>query len=130
MGGSFVVELQAFEDKVPNLVSKTIKKVTLDIHAAVSNSTPRDTGRASGNWLCGDGFMPTEVTDNTSIAVSIAKARVALANYEAAGGRPVDMVNNLDYIQALENGHSKQAANGMLQVTLEDFERFVKRAAK
>jgi len=135
----FVLELNAFTDKVlPENLVLFHKKLSLQVLRGVVMRTPVDTGRARGNWQLGVETVPTgEVTDfekpqATSGEAGKKKRRpqfnaVGKATFERglanlAALKPFSVVfitNNVPYIEPLENGHSKQAPNGMVKVTLE-----------
>ncbi|RLE28260.1 MAG: hypothetical protein DRJ65_00085 [Acidobacteria bacterium] len=130
MSGSFELQLKAFEDKVPEVMTKVIKKVGLELYMRIVIKTPVDTGRARGNWLIASGVIPQGVVDTLATAPNVAMALSTLASYDSLSGMSIFIANNLDYINALEHGHSGQAPEGMVQLTLTEFEGIVKKAAK
>jgi hypothetical protein len=94
-------------------VAQVMQKITVDLQANIAQRTPVDTGRARSSWIT--------TVDQPSDDVPP----------EGAGGNPppvpvgsidhkktVFIVSNLDYIEALENGHSQQAPAGMVAVSI------------
>lgn len=117
---SFAIELKAVAKKIPEeaIVAFT-KKVALDALARVVKRTPFKTGRARGNWQLAIGSPGGQTYDATSIAGTISRGNSALASLP-----PFEVIylsNHLPYIERLENGYSKLTPNGMLAVTVAEF---------
>jgi hypothetical protein len=97
------------------------QKVVLQVLSGVVEKTPVDTGRAKGGWQVTinfiDASIPTGVKDKAGGA-TIAAGVAALANLTPFS--VVYISNNVEYIIPLEEGHSTQAPNGMLALTLEE----------
>ena len=111
------------KDKVPAELVKLHKIIVLDALGRVTLKMPVDTGRARGNTQVGIGSPPTGETgrnDPSGAETQAAGAAVVadLQAYEAAY-----VTNNVPYIEALENGHSGQAPQGMFAVTLEELQQ-------
>lgn len=112
----------------PRVVGKQIdqviilvqKKVAFQLLEGIVNMTPVDTGRARGNWMVTIGSPSTEVKTETYDKVgagTIAAGRSTIESLTTLGA--IYLTNNLPYILPLENGSSKQAPGGMVQVTLD-----------
>jgi hypothetical protein len=141
MSGQFTLNLDKWTAKAKGRVELVVKKITFDIFSRVIYRTPVDTGAARMNWLCGVNQIRTETTEATDKGGGQAVAAAA-AVIEAGGvGNVVYMVNNLPYIDALENGRvmpdgtttppwSKQAPNGMLRLTIQQYPGIVAAAAR
>lgn len=99
--------------------------VMLEATRGVVLLTPVLTGRARGNWqLTTEGGQP-EVTEQVDPAGGSTISAIA-GGVDATKGRPFtrhDLVNGLDYIVPLENGHSQQAPNGMVALTVDRLRR-------
>lgn len=83
-------------------------------------------GRSRANWQYGNNVVPNGVinsVDKTG-AATISKLRSQINSAPTASIHW--FANNLDYIQALENGHSRQAPNGMVKITVMEFQRYVR----
>lgn len=104
----------------------------IEIFSSVVKKTPVDTGRARGNWTVSKGSKETGETNRTdkkkygssSAYENTEKKKLGSLN----GDESIYIQNNLPYIKALEYGHSKQAANGMVGVTLANAEMYWKNA--
>ena len=119
--------LRAFQNKVQKFAATlpaeklTIfhRRLALEALGRLVAKTPVDTGRARGGWIVSTGepslWMPGEE--------EVVPPEVVQAKGEKALGSllPFDIVfvsNNVEYIEALERGHSKQAPHGMLAETV------------
>jgi hypothetical protein len=77
------------------------------------------------NWQHGFGSAPTAILEGTSNAAG--QEIRASVNGSPAGGVHY-VVNNLPYAIALENGHSGQAPQGMVGLTVLEFPEIVRQA--
>ena len=115
-------DLKAFSDKLGIDVTTTVKKIGFDLFRRIVQKTPVDTGRARASWtialakpdrtVAAPGLHAEYQTDATGAAAQ--KANSVLASMKAGTYQPVWISNNLPYIEALEKGHSKQAAPGVM----------------
>lgn len=92
----------------------------------LTTKTPVDTGRARGGWQVGIGNAPSEKSDrlDTTGSATISAGSDVISRVTT----PVRVViaNNVEYIEALEHGHSQQAPEGMLGVTVDELGRVFK----
>lgn len=112
-------------------INKVMKKLTLDIVANLVSTpepktgtgTPVDTGWARANWVpqVGTpresvvGSRPTDKdAEEFSTAVQDTEVAKIAIGYRAEMG-PIYISNNVPYIVALNDGHSKQAPAGFVQ---------------
>lgn len=118
------------------------KKVALKLYDSVVRKTPVDTGRARANWQISIGYDETREVDRTdqSSAMKTEEEKLGSVN----GDDKIYIVNNLPYITKLEyggyskdsktgktvNGYSKQAPNGMVGVTMANFQKHIADAIK
>lgn len=96
------------------------RKIIIDLDTRVVLDTPVDTGRARGNWFPSLN-APSDQVDESASDRSGSKA-VGEATSTAQRAKIGDiawLTNNLPYILPLENGHSGQAPDGMVDVNLE-----------
>jgi hypothetical protein len=96
------------------------KKIVLEALRRLAFRTPVDTGRARGNWqvtikMPAQGTLP--LCDKTGDEV-VAKGVAAISLLPP--GQVVWISNNVEYIEFLEEGSSRQAPHGMLRVTVEE----------
>lgn len=101
-------------EKLDIAVEVVARKLTIDAWGKLVKRTPVDTGRARASWaisvsepyagpppLPGQHGMPSE----PGVA-------------EIDGTTAIFITSNLPYMEALENGHSGQAPNGMVRITV------------
>ena len=113
-------EITQFAKSIPGKVTVMQKKVVLEALRRLVQKTPVDTGRARGNWQTTIGSPAEGQLDKKDLEgdSTIVAGLVALA-----GLPPFQVVwisNNIDYIEELEHGHSGQAPEGMLAITIEE----------
>ena len=101
---SFDGDIAEFEAKVRRKAVAVYQLSTFEVFNRLVKRTPVDTGRLRGNWKM------TPVTFNL-------------------GGNTL-ISNDLPYAGAIEDGHSKQAPNGMVRITALEFKRIVKEFVK
>lgn len=125
----FSLDVAKWAEKAKGNMDQVVRKVCLDLFSRVIFRTPVDEGRARGNWQCAIGDIPDGVleVDDKSGAVTMSKASAVIAQVKA--GDVVYLVNNVPYIGPLERGHSTQAPNGMIGVTLTEYPGIVQQAA-
>lgn len=143
--GNFELDIQKFVDKAKGNVTLVVRKIALDIFKRVIIKSPvgnpdiwKDPssappgyagGRFKSNWQVAIGSIPAgtlEVNDKGQAALS----RVDAAVLRLKAGDIIYLVNNLDYARPLEYlGHSKQAPNGMVRITVLEFPQVVSKAA-
>lgn len=88
-------------------------------------------GRFRGNWQVSFGAPSqgeTGVVDKSG-AQTLATGSAVLAQFNAANDYVIYFVNNVPYAVRLEFGHSKQAPNGMVRVTAQEFQKLFNEAA-
>lgn len=102
-------------------LSKVVRKLAIDALGRLVARTPVDTGRARANWQVGISRPADGVID----AVDPRGGATVKSGVEAIAQLPpfplVFITNNLPYIEALENGHSRQSPpGGMVRLTVEE----------
>lgn len=127
-----------FKDDFTKIIEKTkgrvdyvVKKATMRVFESVIMKSPVDTGRFRGNWIATTGtpsFMYyDDVKDKPGRATKAAARRVI--NGSRIGGITY-LVNNLPYAYRLEYGYSQQTPNGMVRISVAEFEQWLKEAAR
>lgn len=119
----FEDDLRKFtEELLPQEFSAFIRKVALDLLVAIILKTPVDTGRARGNWRVA--INETDRTTNVNLKDKQGTNTINRGSQKIMAGTQqtpyVEIVisNSLPYIVPLEFGHSKQAPNGMVTITV------------
>lgn len=108
--------------------NKRKRTIASAIVSELINETPIDEGRARSNWQASSGsdikekiepYYPgtkgSTASENTSAALSAADKAIRKSVPEV----PLYVVNNLEYIEPLNNGHSPQVNPGFIQDAVE-----------
>lgn len=129
MAGSFALDLSKFAEKCKVRPELIVKKVVFDIFSDIVMKTPVDTGRARGGWQIGRelGTGQTNLLDKSGSA-AIGKAAQDAASLTLKARVVGYIYNNVEYIKALEDGHSKQAPAGMVKTTLVRWQNYIEKA--
>jgi hypothetical protein len=99
---------ELFADEVERDHRDFTAKIAIDMDQRLVTKTPVDTGRAQNNWFPSIGAASARV--ETGDFASLNPIAEAVQVFSAAPKFPVLFIaNNLPYIEALNNGHSKQA---------------------
>lgn len=111
-------KLKKFAREGTEKLERVARMAVLDAGAKIVELTPVDTGFARAGWF------PTVNGQQTGTEI---------AEFSFSGmklGDTIGVANRVEYIWALENGHSKQAALGMVRVTAALWPQIVSDAAK
>jgi hypothetical protein len=115
----FAIDLRKFGDVTWEKATIIFRKITLELDQRVVLSTPVDIGRARGNWFPSLN-APSTSTEATADPTGAATLAAIEATVDAAElGDITWLTNNLPYILKLENGHSQQAPQGMVDINLQ-----------
>ncbi len=126
---AFAKQLNSIADKVEDDVfNKVIRKALFDLLQEIIRTTPIDTGRARASWVLDVNFNdfalpPGDYNISFEKAVPEAMSWLPKSDYYV-------IYNNLEYIVALENGHSKQRPNGFVAQALAAFASHLSQVAK
>jgi len=116
---SFELDLQKFQKTLKERKKKFIRKVTMQAHKEITERTPVKTGRAKANWWVSEGNPDTKTDNNTQFdpyrAISL----------KVSGEKNIFIANSLPYINALENGSSRQAPAGMVMITRDKLQMLI-----
>ena len=140
---SFSADITAFVKKAQGRADRVVKKVVIDLGTSIIMKNPVGNpdlwkspapagyvgGRSRANWQYGNGVMPSGSID--AVDQSGQKTIAALtAGVLTSDGASIHWIaNSLPYINRLEQGWSKQAPAGMVELTVTEFQQIVKRAA-
>lgn len=115
----FAIDLKKFGKVTREQARMIFQKIALDLDSRIVLGTPVDTGRARGNWF------PSLNSPSTAVDLSATDKSGAVAQGRLSGviagaklGDTIWQTNNLPYILPLENGHSGQAPEGMVDINL------------
>lgn len=156
---SFSSDLKKFNQKVEDRAEKVFRGTSLALYQGVMKRTPVGDpdnwvawdkrtgtykpyelvygypegyigGTARGNWQTDINKAPAGVIDDQDKTGAKGRAKAKTETMRAKIGDSIFIVNNLPYIQRLEDGWSGQAPQGMVKVTTNQFNRIVNRQAK
>lgn len=115
---------------VPEKVILLQKKIVLEALKRLVMKTPVDTGRARGNWQVTIGRSATAAIEAVDKAggETIKKGLAAIAALPPY--QVVWISNNVDYIEFLEEGNSRQAPEGMMSLTVEELKIMFSKAVE
>lgn len=116
----FAIDLKRFGKVTREQAQMIFRKIIIDLDTRVVLGTPVDEGRARGNWFPSLN-APSDAMDWASLSPSGGEAvqRATALAMSAKIGDVAWLTNNLPYILPLENGHSRQAPQGMVDLNLE-----------
>lgn len=140
----FADDLGKFEQKVKLKANLVVKKIVFDVGTSLVLKSPVGDGaywkskppkgyaggRFRANWQYGEGsinFTVTQAIDKTG-TVSFNNINAGLG--EDASGKVHFLTNSLPYSLRLENGWSRQAPQGMRDLTILEFQPIVDAAAR
>ena len=111
-------------DNWKKAVEKKLEKVkrtfAFGLYNKIVEKTPVDTGRAKCNWNIS--INKQDSTTNNGYTVKDLATRIrenaGIVNEQGKAEDVIYISNNLPYIEALEHGHSQQAPEGMVKMTL------------
>ena len=123
----FKADLAKLAENLDIAIGVVTMRATLGIFNGIVQRTPVDTGRARASWAVSVAEPSTLYIEPVPKAKKGESQEVLPppefpAELEIDGTQKVYIVNNLPYIEPLENGHSKQAPNGMVKLALIDAE--------
>ena len=90
------------------------EKIAGDLHGKITKRTPVDSGRARASWDMGIGAPPEGVPPEGQETYQ----EPLFDGGQIDGLSEVFIVSNLVYMEPLENGHSQQAPNGMVALSI------------
>lgn len=122
---SFKADLDKFAKKTEVNIETVVRKIAFEIYIGVTKKTPVDTGRAKGNWNIGTGSIDLSINENASSTAQGSAGRLSEPK-KGTGKKAIYISNNLPYINALENGSSEKAPNGMVSLTMNEMNRMVR----
>lgn len=128
-GSVFSAQIAEFVARAKGNADLVVRKVALDMFSRVIEKTPVDSGRAKSSWLVAINSIPTgdPGTIDKSGAPSFARVNAEVVGLKA--GDTIAMTSSLAYSRRLEYGWSKQAPEGMVRLTVLEFNGIVTQAA-
>lgn len=109
---------------VPGEYRRLVTAVALELQRRLILKTPRDTGRAAGNWQLSRvnpirSVLPAEgQTRSESVRLELSKSQDRMAAFQA--GQTVFVANNVEYVQYLNQGTSSQAPAMFVEAAIDE----------
>ena len=125
----FASDIDSWKNKSINRSNDAVKYLCFNMSNQIIKLTPVDTGIAKNNWQAS---LDSPDRSKSSSANKTGSDAVSKANEKSrmAAGHVYYFVNSLDYIKRLENGWSKQAASGMVMITVARFRNLFTKAIR
>ncbi|MFJ1075569.1 HK97 gp10 family phage protein [Bordetella bronchiseptica] len=127
---SFTADLGKFAARAKGNIDTATRQATVLLAEGVIMKSPMDKGRFRANWQ----FSAAGIQRATSMAVDpdgqVTLHRLVADIKQTRAGGVTYLSNSLPYAVRLENGWSKQAPQGMVKLTVQEFQQYVSQAAK
>lgn len=122
---SFTSQLNKFQDKTAQKTVDVLRMSSLEVFKRLVLRSPVDTGRFLANWQTGVNETPDGMLDafdkTGGPTISNNDGTIAMARI----GDSLFIVNNLPYAKKLEDGHSQRAPQGMVAITVAEWDGIV-----
>jgi hypothetical protein len=139
---TFALDLQKFADKAKARADEVVGRIVVNMSQRLDQRSPVGDakfwkspppkgyvgGRFRGNWQIGVDFRPAGETGRIDPSGSAAQSAILAAIPEKASGKVYYLMNNVPYAQAIEEGHSRQAPQGLVGLTVIEFQNAVEQA--
>lgn len=124
----FELQIAKFIEKAEGNVDLVFRKVALEMFTRVVIKSPVDEGRFKSSYVVSIDTIPTGIPDTIDKSGAPSFARIKAAVLDLKAGHVITMCSNLEYARPLEYGHSKQAPNGMVRLTIAEWNSVVNKA--
>jgi len=125
----FAKRIDRIAVRVEGNVERAVKDCAGAVLRSVVENTPVDTGMARSNWTpeldrAFEGLFPARVpgekgsTAEENAAATIEAGEPVIEAFDIAANREIHITNNAPHIQPLNDGHSKQAPAGFVQMAV------------
>lgn len=119
----FAADLNRICKRAGDKAELVVRKTAIELQNSMIERSPVDTGRFRSNWQCGIGVRNAVISDAPG---SDSKGRTAEVLAGWAPGQTIWLTNSLPYSLRLENGWSQQAPGGMVRLTVQAYEAYLK----
>ena len=120
---AFKADLAKFQAITKALPGDIVQKIAFDIWTKLILKTPVDTGRARAGWGLSIGEPAVTVPAAENYPKGYTGAPPPIPDVKAVDGTQVVWIlNAVEYIERLEEGHSQQAPAGMVRLSLMEME--------
>jgi hypothetical protein len=139
----FAEDIAKFVKKANGNADAVVRKTVLDIGTSLVEKTPVGDasywkkkppagyvgGHARANWQHSTGSPVVSEVLGTDKSGAATVDRITASIPQDAAGKVHFITNSVPYIEPLEDGHSRQALNGMIGLTVQEFGGIVQAAA-
>ena len=126
---SFARRMEQIAVRVEGNVEVAVRDCAATVAKSVIEATPADSGKAKSNWIAQlDAPASTEreafslgvggSTSELNGQAAINQALEVIQRYQAHQNHSINIANNLPYISALNDGHSKQAPADFVRIAI------------
>lgn len=140
--GTFTADLSKWADKVKGRADEVVGDVVVQVAQALDRRSPVGDatywqspppkgyigGRFRGNWQLGVDVRPAGETGRIDPSGSETQGEIIARIPQEAAGKVYYLLNNVDYAQPIEEGHSQQAPQGVVGLTVIEFPQMVDQA--
>lgn len=141
---SFAVDLQRFVEKTKDRADEAVGGIVigiasrLDERSPVGDATywisPPPRGYVGGhfraNWQLGVDTIPSNEIPGVDPSGEATLGRIVAAVPDDAAGKVYYLANNVPYARRLEEGWSRQAPQGLVGITVVEFQQIVREAVE
>ena len=125
----FAKRIDRIAVRVEGNVERAVKDCAGAVLRSVVENTPVDTGMARSNWTpeldrAFEGLFPARVpgengsTVEENAAATIEAGTPTIEAFDITANREIHITNNAPHIQPLNDGHSRQAPAGFVQMAV------------
>lgn len=128
--GSFSAQIKSFVEQTKDEMTELFQNVVIAVGTSVIKISPVDTGRFRGEWQFTIDAPAQTQNGRVDPSGNEAIADVVDGALLLQIGQTAWLVNLLPYAIPLEYGHSDQAPNGMVRITVARFQEIVRKEAE
>lgn len=114
---AFARSLDVLVNEAMDNASQVIRKTLIDLWQNIVDITPVDTGRLRAGWSISTRFDPNQAPPEGQTSYPPPDAQ----DPGHASDWRWEIFNNIEYASVIEDGHSQQAPQGMVSVSLQSF---------
>ena len=122
---SWAKKLRAFADDLPRQENEIKKALALEVGVNLINATPKDKGEASSNWMLAKGSPSRDVSASISPNGDPSFNRLGRILGTVKPGETLWFSNNVKHIIFLNQGWSKQAPAGYVEIAIKAGEALI-----
>jgi len=109
---------------------ETVRGATILLFAAIIKASPVGEGRFRGNWFASGVQPSTKVTFDTDVSGNSTITNMSNVIGKLKNQSQYNLTNNLPYAEALEDGSSQQAPQGIVKVNVLRFDTLIEQESK